>query len=326
MIQLTTNYMGLELKNPLIVSSSGLTNQVDKIRKIEEKGAGAVVLKSLFEEQISHDAAKITAQGVDYPEAFDYINAYTRSHSVNEYFKLIEDARAAVNIPVMASINCLNATEWTDFAKSIEDAGAQAIELNMHILSSEKNSTPEYLEQFYLEIVHNVSSKVKIPVAAKIGSQFTNIVRMADRLYGAGARGLVLFNRFYEPDIDIEDLSLTSAEILSSPADIRQSLRWVGIVSERVPQVHISASTGNHDGQAIIKQILAGARTAQICSVLYRQGLDVIPEILKEIEDWMERKNFSTLEEFRGILNIRNIPNPDLFERVQFMKYFSNFE
>jgi dihydroorotate dehydrogenase (fumarate) len=326
MIDLSTNYLGLNLKNPLIVSSCGLTSHVEKIKKMEQEGAGAVVLKSLFEEQINIETLNASAMGSNYPEAMDYINAYTRSNSVNQYLKLIEDCRHETSFPIIASLNCNNASEWVDFAKNIESAGAHAIELNIHILSSEKKSTSDYLENFYLEIVNSVNRRVNIPVAVKIGPHFTNIVRMADQLYGAGAKGLVLFNRFYEPDIDIDLMQVTAADVFSTPEEIRHTLRWVGIVSDRVPLVHISASTGNHDGHAVIKQLLAGAQTVQICSVLYKKGIEIIPTILSEMKSWMEMKNFKSLTEFRGKLNFRNIPDPDLYERAQFIRYFSNFD
>lgn len=328
MANLETTYLGLKLKNPVVVSSSGLTNSVEKIKKLRDAGAGAVVLKSLFEEQISHEINSEIhgGHGFDYPEAMDYVSQYTRDNSVSQYLKLIQDAKAAVDIPVIASINCYSADEWVDFAQQIEDAGADAIELNVFRVNIDKNSESADYEQLYYDIAETVSNVVSVPISMKLGANFSNLVHVVNRLSVSGAKGVVLFNRFYEPDIDIHNLELTSAEVFSSPADIRQSLRWVAITSSKIQNIDIAASTGIHDGSAAVKQILAGARVAQVCSTVYKNGPSVISRMLDFVEEWMKEQNFKTLDDFRGKMSYGKIKNPVIYERAQFMKYFSNFE
>jgi dihydroorotate dehydrogenase (fumarate) len=324
MVKLKTNYLGLNLKSPLIVSSSGLTNSVDKIIRYEELGAGAVVLKSLFEEQINYEAGILVENGLS-PEAHDYITTYSKTNALEEYLNLIENAKKAVKIPVIASINCRSVNEWISFAKDIQKAGADALELNVFFVASDKDWSSEKYESLYNELIVKVKQVTNLPLAVKIGYHFTNLPGMVNNLYVRGAKGVVLFNRFYEPDIDIENLKLTSSGVFSSPADIRQSLRWVGIISDKVEKIDIAASTGVHDGKAVIKQILAGAKAVQICSVLYKKGDEQLKVILEEVEDWMGRKGYSSIETFRGKLNYSKIKDPSVYERVQFMKYFSSY-
>lgn len=324
MINLSTNYLGLTLKSPLIISSSGLTNSVEKIRKFEELGAGAVVLKSIFEEQINYEAGLLVENGLS-PEAHDYITGYSKTNALEEHLKLIEEAKKAVKIPVIASINCMTVNEWISFAKDIENAGADALELNVFFVASDIGKSSEKYEKLYNDLIIKVKEVTNIPVSVKIGYHFTNLTGMVNNLYVRGAKGVVLFNRFYEPDIDIENLKITSSGVFSTAADIRQSLRWVGIISDRVEKIDIAASTGVHDGKAVIKQILAGARAVQICSVLYKKGEDQVKVILDELVAWMSKKGFKTIDEFRGKLNCSNIPDPLMYERSQFMKYFSNY-
>ncbi|WP_282016247.1 dihydroorotate dehydrogenase-like protein [Marinifilum flexuosum] len=329
MINLETTYMGLPLKNPVIVSSSGLTNSVRKIKIIEEKGAGAVVLKSLFEEQITNEARHLISKdptNVGYPEAEDYIQNYIKGNSVSNYLTLIKEAKEAVSIPIIASINCVSSSDWTHFAKEIEKAGADAIELNAFIVPNDRNMSSTKYEELYYDIFNAVKKEVNIPISMKLGMYFTNLFSVANRLNADGADSVVLFNRFYEPDIDIEDLKITSAEVLSNASDIRRSLRWVGMLSDKIKGLDISASTGIHSGEAAIKQLLAGAKTVQICSTVYEHGFDQVTKILEEISAWMTRKEFKSIEEFRGKLSYGNIPDSALYERAQFMKYFSNNE
>lgn len=325
MINLSTNYLGLPLVSPLIVSSCGLTGSVDKISRFEASGAGAVVLKSLFEEQIRFEAGT-QIQKSDYPEAHDYISRYVTNNSLEEYLRLIESAKKAVKIPVIASINCISANEWISFAKNIQDAGADAIELNVYFLASQKDVSGEKIENLYYELIQKIREVVAIPLAVKIGYQFSNLAATVNNLYLRGARGVVLFNRFFEPDMDIEAMKLTHSEVLSSPSDIRQSLRWVGILSDKIERIDIAASTGIHDGKAVIKQILAGAKAVQVCSVLYKQGETQIKLMLNDLQSWMTRKKFNSIEDFRGKLSYRHIADPAMYERSQFMKYFSDFQ
>lgn len=322
MIDLNITYAGLALKSPVIVSSSGLTGSVERIKKIAQAGAGAVVLKSLFEEQIKHEEGKLS-EGSDYPEAADYIRTYARENSLDDYLSLIRGAGEQVDIPVIASINCVRADEWIDFASSIEDAGADAIELNIYFLPIDKDKDPRTYEKAYLELVSKVKEKTKLPLIVKLGPGFSNITWMVHQLYQRGARAVVLFNRFYAPDINTNDLSFISSEVLSSPADIRNSLRWIGIVSSQVEEIDLAASTGVHSGLAVVKQILAGAKAVQICSVLYRNGIDYIHDMITEMKKWMEKHGYTSPDDFRGKMNYNSLRDPSVYERAQFMKHFS---
>jgi len=275
MISLSTEYLGMSLNSPLIVSSSGLTNSVDKIKKFEELGAGAVVLKSLFEEQINYEAGALVENGLS-PEAHDYITRYSKADALESYLKIIEGAKKVTRIPVIASINCMSVNEWISFATDIEQAGADALELNVFFIASGVGQASEKNEERYNALLVKIKKVTKMPIAVKIGYYFTNLVNIVNNLYVRGANGVVLFNRFYEPDIDIEKMEITSSGVFSTPADIRNSLRWVGIISDKVSKIDIAASTGVHDGKAAIKQILAGANAVQVCSVLYEKGNDQI--------------------------------------------------
>jgi dihydroorotate dehydrogenase (fumarate) len=329
MANLKTTYLGLELKNPLVAASSGLTNSVDKIKKLEKDGVGAVVLKSVFEEQINNEVTSMLqkdSHNQGYPEAEDYIKHYLRDNTVTSHIKLIEEAKKAVDIPVIASVNCVSSNEWTTFAKDFQEAGADALELNIFYVPVDKRESNDVIEELYLDVLKKVKKEVSIPVSVKISPFHSNIVGMVDRLKASGAKGVVMFNRFYEPDINLDKLELTSSEIFSSPSDIRHNLRWVGMVSSSVPDIDIAASTGIHTGEAVVKQILAGAQVAQLCSTLYVNGTGILPDILSTIENFMKKWNFIRLEDFRGRLSYRNIADPMMYERAQFMKYFSKKE
>ena len=323
MIDLSTSFAGLSMKSPIIVSSSGLTSSVDRIKKVAAAGAGAVVIKSLFEEQINHEIGNMSA-GSDYPEAGDYIRTYARENSLEEYLSLISSAKEAVDIPVIASINCVSASEWIDFAGRIEEAGADALELNIYFLPIDKDKEPSAYEKEYLHLVSEVKKRTSLPLIVKLGNGFSNITWMVDQLYQRGAAAVVLFNRFYAPDINTDELSFGSAEVLSTPAELRTTLRWIGIVSSQVKQVDLAASTGVHSGMAVVKQILAGATAVQVCSVLYRNGLDYIKDMTLEMKKWMEKNQYESPGDFRGKMNYGRLDDPSVYERAQFMKYFSS--
>jgi len=327
MPNLSTTYMGLTLKNPLVISSSGLTNSIDKILQLEDKGVGAIVLKSLFEEQINNEVSYVISNDAKQnknPEAEDFILDYIHENNLQTYLDLIRIAKSSVKIPVIASINCVSGgDEWMAFARNLENAGADALEINTFILPTDRNISSADIEFRYLDILTEVLRVVKIPVAMKIGHNFTNIVGMVDKLYSNGATAVVMFNRFYEPDIDLDTLKMTASPIYSSPVDIRQSLRWTGIVSGKVPKINIAASTGIHDGEALVKQLLAGATVGQVCSTLYLNGFARIDEILDYLKSFMVKWNFKQISDFRGRLSYLKLPNPAMYERAQFMKYFS---
>jgi len=322
MIDLTTIYAGLTLKTPLIVSSSGLTSSVGRIKKMSAAGAGAVVLKSLFEEQILHEIGSMVA-GSDYPEAADYLRTYARDNSVEDYLKLIREAKDAVEIPVIASINCVSAREWMEFAGKIEEAGADALELNIYFLPIDQDKDPRVYEKAYLDLVSGVKKATSLPLIIKLGNGFSNITWMVNQLYQRGASAVVLFNRFYAPDINTQDLTFGSSEVLSSPADIHHSLRWIGIVSSQVDRIDLAASTGVHSGLAVVKQILAGAIAVQVCSVLYRNGVEYLRDMIAELKKWMEKHQYTSPGDFRGLMNYKSLKDPSVYERAQFIRYFS---
>ncbi|MGM0498105.1 MAG: dihydroorotate dehydrogenase-like protein, partial [Bacteroidota bacterium] len=313
-----TSYLGIKLRNPVIVSSSGLSNSIEKIKQLEENGAGAIVLKSLFEEQITYDAGTLS-KGTDYPEAMDYVDYYIKNNSVENYLKLIRQAKEEVSIPIFASINCVSSKQWIEFAQRIEEAGADGLEVNVFVLPMDKNAKAEKYEKIYFDLAEKLNKKLSIPFAFKLGSHFTNLVGLVERLNALDVPGVVLFNRFYAPDIDTENLTFTSSEVFSKPSDIRQSLRWVGIISSKVEKIDISASTGVHDGNGVVKQILAGAESVQVCSTLYKNGFGQLQNILKELKEWMNKHSFDSIDEFRGKMSYKKIEDPVIYERSQFM-------
>jgi dihydroorotate dehydrogenase (fumarate) len=328
MPDLTTTYLGLKLPTPVIVGSSGLTDKPEKIAALENYGAGAVVLKSIFEEEILMEYEHVLSEETstrykdDYLDYFDYRIKQT---NIENYLDLIVQARKAVKIPVIASINCSTTHEWTYFAKKIQDAGADALELNIFILPSVLASSSENIERTYLDIIRSVRSEIKIPLAVKMSYYFSNLAGMIAELSHCNIAGLVLFNRSYSPDIDIDKMEITSANVLSSPKDLPISLRWIAIMANRV-KCDLAASTGVHNGKAVVKQLLAGANAVQVVSALYEKGAEYLETIIKDMNDWMTVKNYNKIDEFRGLLSQDRQINPSLFERVQFMKYFSDHD
>lgn len=327
MADLSTKYLGLELKNPMIVGSSGLTNSLDKIKEAEKNEAGAVVLKSLFEEQILYNIHQAKNESIpsNYPEAADYISNYTQTQQVDKYLKLIKDAKAATSIPVIASINCMSDTEWTSFASKIEAAGADALELNIFVLPSDNKHTGAENEKLYFDIIDKVLKEVSIPVAAKVSYYFSGLARFVTKLSWTGIKGIVLFNRFFSPDIDIDNFTIKATNVYSTPEELPISLRWTAMLSDKI-HCDIAASTGVHDSAAIIKQLLAGASAVQMASVLYRKGFEVMPTMAKELEAWMNKHGFNSVSDFKGKMSFKRAENPAAYERVQFMKHFSGIE
>ncbi|RLD78061.1 MAG: diguanylate cyclase [Bacteroidetes bacterium] len=327
-MDLSTKYLGLELKNPVIVGSSGLTDSVKKIADLEKFGAGAVVLKSIFEEEITMEYEKVLAEEApsrykdDYLDYFDY---KIKEQNITNYIKLIADAKKAVKIPIIASINCNSSHEWTYFATKIEEAGADALELNIFVLPSTLDKSIEDIDHVYLEIINNVKNIIKIPLSIKISYFFSNLGRAIKVLSKTGVDGIVLFNRFYSPDIDLDKMEIISTNVFSTPQELPTSLRWIGIMANRV-KCDLAASTGVHDGKAVVKQLLAGADAVQMVSCLYQNGPEYLKTVIREIEEWMTEKGFESVDDFRGKLSQEQFVNPTLYERVQFMKYFSDRE
>ncbi|MDR2473788.1 MAG: dihydroorotate dehydrogenase-like protein [Tannerella sp.] len=319
---LETKFAGLTLRNPLIIGSSGLTHSAVGNLRLEEAGAGAVILKSLFEEQIELQSDSLM-QSSDAPEAADYIRNYVRANQIEEYLTLIRDTKAKCSIPVIASINCYKSSVWTEFASQIEQAGADAIELNVFYFQNSLDIAADKTYDLYISILKQVRRQVKIPVIIKTGKFFSNITGLVNQLQRNGADGVTLFNRYYRPDIDIEKMSITSGETLSLPSEIGDTLRWTAIVSGFVPEISIASSTGIHTYQDAVKCLLAGASAIQLCSTVYKNGNEVIALILEGIKGWMDSKKFRTVSDFRGKMSYSNASDPSLYERAQFMRYFS---
>ncbi len=327
MKDLRTSYLGLELKNPIIAGSSGLTGTLDGIVTMEKHGAAAVILKSLFEEEILLEAREQMKEAEKNPliysglsETLDYLDLHIRKDNLEKYLQLIRDAKKAVSIPVIGSINCISTEDWIHFTRKIEEAGADALELNTFLNPADFKS--KEFEQAYFKIIEKVLTTVKIPVSLKISKYFTRLGLSVKALSETGISGLVMFNRFYAPDIDIQKMELSSPQLFSSPEEQFETLRWVAILSERV-NVNIAASTGIHTGEDVIKMLLAGANAVQVVSSLYKNGPDQIGRMLAKLETWMTEQGYDSVEQFRGKISRKYGADPAAFERMQFMKYFS---
>jgi dihydroorotate dehydrogenase (fumarate) len=319
---LNTKYLGLDLVSPVIAGSSGITMSLDKVKTLVDSGVGAIVLKSVFEEEINRKAWTMESATGNYPEA-DYILAYTKNNSLDKYLEYIGKVKQT-GVPVIASVSCLSSNEWINFTKLIESAGADALELNMFFIPLNKEQKGGKYESVYYDIADNVVSAIHIPVSVKIGPIFTNILNVVWELYLRKIKGVTMFNKFYEPNIDIDKLEIVSGDVFSNSSDLRQALRWIAIVSAEISQIEISASTGVLDGTAAVKQLLAGAKTVQMVSALYHNGSGYVATVNKFISEWMDKNGFESIADFRGKLSYSKIASPELYERSQFMKYFSS--
>lgn len=344
MADLSCSYLGLQLRSPVIAGSCGLTSSAENLKILEKVGAGAVVLKSVFEEQIRYEAEMLMGSGnqemkswtetfrsiVDtgeyfYPEALSYLTDYAREHTLSRYLSFVSEAKKAIDIPVIASINCTTQYDWHYFARRIQDAGADGLELNIYVLPSDPMKGASENEKIYFEIVSEVLKYVTIPVSVKTGYYFSGLASTLQKLSETGIAGLTLFNRPYNPDIDIDRLEVVSSNILSTETEYFNTLRWVALLSGRL-KCDIAASTGIHDYRTIIKQLLAGADAVQMVSVFYKHHFDVLPGIIRDILKWMNNNNFQSISDFKGLLSNKNINNPASYERVQFIRLYTGIE
>ena len=327
MADLNVKYLGLDLKTPLIAASSGLTDNIDNLKRFEKCGVGAVVLKSLFEEEIISEKKSVLANmrsgGFVYPETMEFYdyNDDAEKESTHKYLNLVKEAKKKLHIPVIPSINCVTAEQWTFFPKELELAGADALELNIFIMPSDLKRTREENDKIYFDVINEVKKQVNIPVAIKISFYFSDLAIMLKKFSETGIEGMVLFNRFYSPDFDIDTLEITSASVLSNPADYTNTLRWISILNDHV-SCDLAASTGIHDGQSMVKMILAGAKAVQVASAFYKKGVDYATDMISFTRNWMDKKGYKKIEDFRGIMSQHGTGNPAAFQRVQFMKYF----
>lgn len=323
-MDITTNYLGMKLRSPLVVSASPLGDSIDNLKKMEDVGAAAVVLHSLFEEQLRLEAYELhhhlTHGTESYPEALSYFpEPQDLLIGPEVYLRHITEAKKAVKMPIIASLNGSTVGGWTNYAKKIEEAGADALELNIYYIPTDMNLSGAEVENTYIEILQAVKSVVKIPVAVKLSPFFSNMANMAKRLVDAGANGLVLFNRFYQPDIDLEQLEVVPNILLSTPMAMRLPLRWIAILYGRL-NVSFAATSGIHRATDVIKMIMAGADVTMLCSVLMRYGIEQISVIEKEMIGWMEEHEYESVAQMKGSMSQKSCPDPSAFERAQYMR------
>lgn len=328
-MNLTTNYLGMTLKNPIVASSSPLSHTVDSIRRLEDAGAAAVVMYSLFEEQIGFDSYYIDyhlTQGIDsYAESISYFPDM-QSYNVgpDEYMNLIRRAKEAVNIPIIGSLNGASVGGWTDYATLIEEAGADALELNVYYLPANPDVTGFEVETLYLDILSAVRQVVNIPVAVKLSPFFSSIANMANRLADHGADGLVLFNRFYQPDFDLENLEVAPRLVLSNSNELRLPLRWVAILYGRL-SVDFAITSGIHTSQDVIKGLMAGANVTMMASELLQNGVRRIGQVLNELVTWLNAHEYESVTQMIGAMSQKHCPEPAAFERANYMKMLQSY-
>ncbi len=322
MADLKTKYMGIDMNSPIVVGACTLSGRVDNIIKAEEAGAGALVIYSLFQEEIEleaqelHDELMIGAER--FPESITYF-PQMESSGPREHIMWTEKARKEVKMPLIGSLNATSVGKWVEYAKLFEDAGCDGLELNMYAIETNPDKSPYDVEKQQLEIINSVKTSVSIPVSVKLSPWYTSVANFAKKASEAGADGLVLFNRFYQPTIDPDKEQLKQKLDLSSQEEMKMPLRWTAILSG-VLEIDIAASTGVQSGNDVARYILAGARATQTVSSLYRNGIDHITRLNRELSEWMDAKGYSTIEEFRGKLNQKNVSDPYAFERAQYMK------
>lgn len=328
-MNLTTNYLGLFLKNPIVASSSPLSHNVDSIRRLEDAGAAAVVMYSLFEEQIGFDSYYIDyhlTQGIDsYAESISYFPDM-QSYNVgpDEYINLIRRAKEAVDVPIIGSLNGTSVGGWTDYAALIEDAGADALELNIYYLPTNVEISGIEVERLYLEILSAVRQVVTIPVAVKLSPYFSSTANMASRLADHGADGLVLFNRFYQPDFDLENLEVAPRLVLSNSDDLRLPLRWVAILYGRV-SADLAITSGIHTSHDVIKGLMAGAKVTMMASELLQNGVRRIGQVLNELVTWLNEHEYESVSQMIGAMSQKHCAEPAAFERANYMKMLQSY-
>jgi dihydroorotate dehydrogenase (fumarate) len=329
-MSLSTNYLGLVLKNPIVASSSPLSHTLDSIRRLEDAGASAVVMYSLFEEQITFNSLYVDhylrnnsnsyAEALNYFPEMDQYNVWP-----DEYLNLIGRAKETVDIPIIGSLNGISIGGWTNYAGLIEDAGADALELNVYYVPTDFEITGREIEDMYLDMLRQVKRAVTIPVAMKLSPFFSSMSNMARRLVHEGADGLVFFNRFYQPDLDLENLSVAPRLVLSNSNELRLPLRWVAILYGRI-LADLAITTGVHTSEDVLKGLMAGAKVTMMASELLQNGLRRIKEILREIETWMDEHEYESVAQMIGSMSQQHCAEPAAFERANYMKILDSFQ
>lgn len=330
MIDLSTTYLGLKLASPLVASASPLSRKVESVKELEQAGAGAVVMYSLFEEQIEHESRELDYflnYGTEtYAEALSYFpDLETYNIGPEKYLNLIAELKKSVKIPVIASLNGISSGGWVDFAHRMQEAGADALELNIYFLPTDPKIDVSDLEKAYVKLVKDIRSKVNIPLAVKLSPYFTSIPNMSQKLVEAGANGLVLFNRFYQPDLEIENLEVITDLKLSTSDDLRLPLRWVAILFDRI-KADLALTSGVHNSVDALKAVMAGSSAVMLASELLENGIGRVSEILSGMSSWMEEHSYQSISQMRGSLSQKSVANPAAFERANYMKVLSDFE
>jgi dihydroorotate dehydrogenase (fumarate) len=330
MPDLTTTYLGLQLKNPLVASASPLSKKVDNVRRIEDAGASALVMYSLFEEQITHDSYELDnylergshsyAEAMSYFPDLDYHNLGTEP-----YLEHLHKIKQAVSIPIIGSLNGISSGGWVEYAHRIEQAGADALELNIYYLPTDPDLSGAELEEDFVQLVRDVRATVKLPIAVKLSPYFTALPNLAKRIVDAGANALVLFNRFYQPDFDLEELEVIPNLILSTSHDLRLPLRWIAILYGRI-QADFALTSGVHTAQDVLKAMMAGANVAMMTSALLESGIGRIMHILIDLQEWMEEHEYVSIEQMRGSMSQRAVAEPAAFERANYIKALNTFD
>ena len=322
MAELKTSFMGIELSSPVVVGACSISKMVDSIKKAEDAGAGALVIKSLFQEQIELETQELDealdVESEQFAEALTYFPKM-ESSGPREHVMWVEKTRKAVQFPIFGSLNATSMGKWVEYAKQLESAGVNGLELNLYSVETDLARNADGIEKRALDVVAGVKSEVKIPVAVKLSPWYTSVANFAHRVVDAGADGLVLFNRFYQPDIDPEEEAIRVDLDLSRPEDTRLPLRWIAILSGAI-QVDLAATTGVHSGRDVIKHLLAGAKVAQCVSTLYKDGTDHVTRMNREMSDWMDARGYKSVEDFRGKLNQAQVSDPSAYERSQYIR------
>lgn len=328
-VDVTTSYLGLKLEHPVVASASPLTYTFDGILRLADAGAAAIVMHSLFEEQLEHESKSLhhfLEYGTySYAEALDYFPQPQQFRvGPDEYLELIRKAKKSVSVPILGSLNGASPGGWTRYAKLIEDAGADGLELNIFYIPTNPNLSSADIEKQYFDVVRDVRDMVSIPLAVKLGPYFSNTANIAKRLTGAGANGLVLFNRFYQPDFDLEKLEVTPHLVLSSPHELRLPLTWIAILYGRVP-IDLALTSGVHTHFDVLKGLMAGANVTMMASELLQNGVGRIRQVLEGLSSWLEQHEYDSVQQLRGSMSQQHVANPDAFERANYMKVLQSF-
>lgn len=321
MVDIRTSFVGLNLNSPIIIGSSGLSRNVDKVKALAEAGTGAVIVKSLFEEQILAETASMQSDG-DYTEAADYLAHYVRQGEVNRYLEHLTLLKSSVSIPVIASICCISHASWEDFALQMEQASADALEVNIMRLETDLYYSAGQAETLYVQLIKSIKARLRIPIIVKLSRYHTALPALVDKLRAAGADAVTLFNRPYQPDLNLDTEEYSSGGVFTHDGDFADSLRFTALVSGLVGGIEISTSTGVYTWREVTKAILAGAQTTQMCTAIYKSGAVAVSDALMGLRMWMEKHGYQSVDEFRSRLNAKAHPETNVFERVQFLKYF----